>query len=452
MPDRGGAVLSALPDPSRSREAAIRALLTARRRTLALTAFDEVELTRQHSPLMSPLVWDLAHVGQQEEHFLLQQLDWQPRLVDPVFRPEIAGLYDAFQHPRATRTRLPLLDAPAARRHLELVRARVLELLNGSAALVDDPGPRGAPFVAALVAQHELQHTETMLATHQLRAGPPLLTGTPLPAGQRLRGGVADSVAIPAGPALVGTTAAGCPSALDNELAQHTVDLPAFRIGRVPVTNAEWQEFLADGGYTQPRWWSEAGWQHRSAEAIDAPLFWSPDGAGGWVRTRFGAVEPVPPDEPVQHVDFFEAEAFARWAGARLPTEQEWEKAAAGAPGQLAHRTVPWGDAARQPANLGGTALRPAPAGAYPEGASAFGVEQLLGDVWEWTSSPFAPWPGFAPMIYRDYSAPFFGPDYRVLRGGSWATDPFAVRTSFRNWDYPLRRQIFTGVRLAWDA
>jgi iron(II)-dependent oxidoreductase len=418
-----------------ARAAALDALESARVRTLALTDFDEFELTHQHSPLMSPLVWDLAHIGQQEEYFLLQRLSWSSA-ANPIFRPEVASLYDAFTHPRASRITLPLLDAAASRRHLEQVRSRVLDVLAGSDPLADDPGATGGPFVTALVAQHELQHVETMLATHQLRDGVPLLSGGPLPAGRSVRGGLADSVLIPAGPARIGADAAQSPSSLDNERPQHTVQLPAFRLGRVPVTAGEWLEFSADGGYAESRWWSPKGWAHRTREQLSAPLFWSRDGSGGWVRKRFGVTEPVALDEPVQHIDFYEAEAFARWAGARLPTEFEWEKAAAGA----------------APGNLGGAALRPAPVGAYPEGASHYGVEQLLGDVWEWTSSPLTPWPGFEPMIYDNYSAPFFGSDYRVLRGGSWATDAFAVRTTFRNWDLPIRRQIFSGLRLAWDA
>jgi gamma-glutamyl hercynylcysteine S-oxide synthase len=162
----------------------------------------------------------------------------------------------------------------------------------------------------------------------------------------------------------------------------------------------------------------------------------------------------VPPGEPVQHISYFEAEAFARWAKARLPTEVEWEKACAWDPAAKARRKWPWGSAPPGVtlANLGGLGLRPAPAGAYPDGASAYGAEQMIGDVWEWTSSDFGPWPGFSPMIYRDYSEPFFGGDYKVLRGGSWAVAPATIRPSFRNWDHPIRRQIFTGLRLAWDA
>ena len=244
------------------------------------------------------------------------------------------------------------------------------------------------------------------------------------------------------------------PFSLDNERPAHTVDVPAFRIGRVPVTNGEWQQFIADGGYREPRWWSHAGWTHRQQAGLTAPLFWNPDGT----RTRFGHVEEIPADEPVQHVTYYEAEAFAAWAGARLPTEIEWEKACAWDPESHSRRRYPWGTT--QPnaelANLGGEALRPAPVGAYPGGASAYGAEQMLGDVWEWTTSPLRPWPGFTAMVYKQYSEPFFecttSAEYRVLRGGSWAVASGILRPSFRNWDHPIRRQIFSGVRLAWDV
>jgi len=178
-------------------------------------------------------------------------------------------------------------------------------------------------------------------------------------------------------------------------------------------------------------------------------MFWSAEGT----RRRFGVEEDVPPDEPVQHVCYFEAEAFAAWCGARLPTEAEWEKACAWDPARKQRRPWPWGSLApsAELANLGGAGLRPAPIGAYSRSASAYGVEQLIGDVWEWTSSDFRPWPGFVPMIYRQYSEPFFGGDYKVLRGGSWAVASSTIRPSFRNWDHPIRRQIFTGLRLAWD-
>ena len=426
-------------------EFAVDALESARRRTLTLTDCDERELTTQHSALMSPLVWDLAHVGQQEEHWLLRV---RASSYDPVFAPQLASLYDAFEHSRASRVRLPLLSPAEARRAIAQVRGRVFDLLQRK------PGD-DRMFVAGMVAQHEQQHDETMLATHNLRAGPPLLSASATPRG-RTRGqrGPGEALHVPAGPFPLGADPLAEPWALDNELPQHEVHVGAFRIARFPVTNREWMAFLNDGGYDQPRWWSPAGWAHRVEAGLSAPMNWMPDGAGGWVRRRFGVVEEVPPDEPVQHVDYHEASAYARWAGARLPTEVEWEKACAWDPDARRRRRWPWGDQAPDATltNLGGTALRPAVVGAYPRGASPYGVEQLVGDVWEWTSSTFAPWPGFRPMVYDTYSAPFFGGAFQVLRGGSWATDPVAARPSFRNWDYPVRRQIFCGVRLAWDA
>jgi iron(II)-dependent oxidoreductase len=337
---------------------------------------------------------------------------------------------------------LPLLPPSDARTYCSTVRNKVLDALDTLDS--DDTA-----FNFGLVISHENQHDETMLQALNLRTGSPLLDrGSPLPSG---RAGVAgESVSVPAGEFVLGVDAVSEPHSLDNERNAHVVDLPAFRIGRVPVTNGEWRQFVDDGGYQQQRWWSERGWTHRQEAGLTAPQFWNPDGT----RTRFGHAEEIPADEPVQHITYFEAEAYAAWAGARLPTEAEWEKAAAWDPATGKRRRFPWG--ASEPtehlANLGGDALRPAPVGAYPAGASAYGAEQMLGDVWEWTSSPLRPWPGFTPMLYEQYTQPFFDGDFKVLRGGSWAVAPSILRPSFRNWDHPVRRQIFSGVRLAWDA
>jgi len=416
----------------------IRDLERARARTLQLTDLDEPTLLAQHDPLMSPLVWDLAHVGQQEELWLLRGGDPARPGMLPA---DVDSLYDAFKHRRADRPALPLLPPAEARAYNHEVRGRVLDQL--------DRTPDDELFTAGMVVQHEEQHDETMLATLQLRQGPPVLMGQrPLPAGRQVPG--ADRVFVAGGPFVLGVDAASEPYSLDNERPAHTVEVGPFWIGRVPVTSRQWREFIADGGYHQRDLWSGRGWAHRAEAGLERPKFWAADGT----RRRFGVEEDVPPDEPVQHVCYFEAEAYARWADARLPTETEWEKACAWDPGRRARRRWPWGASVPSAglANLGGMALRPAPAGAYPQGASAYGAEQMIGDVWEWTSSDFTPWPGFTPMIYRQYSEPFFGGDYKVLRGGSWAVAPSAIRPSFRNWDHPIRRQIFTGLRLAWDA
>jgi len=409
----------------------------ARARTLALTDLDEPTLLAQHDPLMSPLVWDLAHIGQQEELWLLRGGD----LARPgMLAPDVDSLYDAFKHRRADRPALPLLPPVEARTFNHEVRGRVLDLLERTPA--DDL------FTAAMVVQHEEQHDETMFATLQLRQGPPvLLARRQLPPGRALPD---DRVFVPGGQFVLGVDADREPFSLDNERPAHMADVGPFWMGRVPVSNGQWRDFMADGGYERPELWSERGWAHRKDAGLERPQFWTQE----CTRLRFGVQEDVPPDEPVQHVCYFEAEAFAAWSGARLPTEIEWEKACAWDPGRRARRTWPWGSAApgAELANLGGLGLRPAPLGAYPAGASAYGAEQMIGDVWEWTSSDFTPWPGFVPMIYRAYSEPFFGGDYKVLRGGSWAVAASSIRPSFRNWDHPIRRQIFTGLRLAWDA
>jgi len=215
-------------------------------------------------------------------------------------------------------------------------------------------------------------------------------------------------VSVKGGPFVMGTS--DHPWAYDNERPAHEIDVPGFVIDRAPVANDEYLAFIEAGGYRERRWWSEDGWAWRTETGAEAPLFWYRDNGGRWRRRRFGRDEAVPTDEPVQHVCWYETDAFTRFAGRRLPTEIEWEKAVA-------------------------------------SGAITAGRQ-----VWEWTASDFAGYPGFTSFPYREYSEVFFGPDYKVLRGGSWATHPEASRATFRNWDYPLRRQIFTGFRGARDA
>ncbi|MER5861354.1 ergothioneine biosynthesis protein EgtB [Streptomyces sp900105245] len=427
-------------DSEALRKRALASLITARDRTTLLTScVDDPDLTAQHSPLMSPLVWDLAHIGNQEEMWLLRAVGGRDAM-----RPEIDTLYDAFEHPRAERPSLPLLPPAEARGYAAEVRGRALDLLEGA----DFHGSRltEAGFAFGMIAQHEQQHDETMLITHQLRKGPQALTA-PDPEPVPLFTGPVE-VLVPGGPFMMGTSAE--PWALDNERPAHMREVAPFWIDTTPVTNAAYQAFIADGGYDTERWWTPEGWAHVRKHSLTAPLFWRRDG-NQWLRRRFGTTEQVPPDEPVLHVCWYEADAYARWAGRRLPTETEWEKAARHDPATGRSRRYPWGDADPAPehANLGQRHLRPAPAGSYPAGESPLGVRQLIGDVWEWTASDFLPYPGFRAFPYKEYSEVFFGSDYKVLRGGSFAVDAVACRGTFRNWDHPIRRQIFSGFRTA---
>ena len=420
-------------------------LETARRRSLDLLApLDDADLRRQHSPIMSPLVWDLAHVGNYEELWLLREVAGAA----PV-DASLDDVYDAFRHPRPDRPALPMLGPVAARRYLAQVRGRALDVLD-RADLDDLDRPLlGGGFVYGMVVQHEHQHDETMLATLQLMDGegyrPPL--PAPQPAASPPRPA---ELLVPAGRFEMGTDSD--PWAYDNERPAHLVDLPAFRIDTAPVTNRRYAEFVADGGYDEPRWWADAGWAWRRTDDVEHPEFWRREGGGSWSRLRFGWREDLPPDEPVQHVCWYEADAFARWAGKRLPTEAEWEKAASATPEGRILR-YPWGDEwAPARANLGQGRYGPDPVGSHPDGVSPWGCHQMVGDVWEWTSSDFDPYPGFRSFPYAEYSEVFFGSGYKVLRGGSWATSPLAVRNTFRNWDHAIRRQIFAGFRCARDA
>jgi iron(II)-dependent oxidoreductase len=414
----------------------------SRARSVALTdAVDEHDLVRQHSKLMSPLVWDFAHIGNQEELWLVRDVGGR----EPV-RSDIDELYDAFKHARSDRPELPLLGPAEARQYVGEVRNKVFDVLERTAfegrKLLD------GGFAFGMIVQHEQQHDETMLATHQLRVGAPVLDAPPPPAGSKLPH---DEVLVPGGHFTMGTSTEAW--ALDNERPAHQAHTGPFFIDTAPVTNAQYAAFIDAGGYTDSRWWSEPGWAHVLRANLVAPRFWERVGAE-WYRDRFGVVAPVVPDEPVVHVSFHEAEAYAKWAGKRLPTEVEWEKAARFDPATGRSRRYPWGDEelTERHANLGQRHLQPAPVGAYPAGASPLGVHQLIGDVWEWTSSDFHGYTGFEVFPYAEYSQVFFGPEYKVLRGGSFGADPAAVRSTFRNWDYPIRRQIFAGFRCARDA
>jgi iron(II)-dependent oxidoreductase len=412
------------------REAIGALLAETRERTLWLVAeVADAEMDRVHDPLMSPLVWDLAHIAAFEELWLCMRTGGH----EPM-HPDLLSVYDALETPRAVRGDVPHFDLAGAREYLETVRARSLTVLQND--------PDGMTW--DLVIQHEQQHNETMLQTLSLAAAgvftPP--HERPRPRGAARTGGM---VRVPAGPFLAGAPARGF--AYDNERPRLEADLPEFEIDALPVTCGDFAEFVDAGGYRRREWWSASGWAWLRESGVEAPLYWTRDGR---VR-RFDETRAIDPTLPVMHISWFEADAYARSVGKRLPSELEWEKAAAWAPGASAPRTYPWGESEPTPerANLDHTAFGPVPAGALAAGASAYGVLGLLGDAWEWTASEFSGYPGFEAHPYREYSEVFFGNGYRVLRGGSWATRPRVARNTFRNWDLPQRRQIFTGFRCA---
>jgi gamma-glutamyl hercynylcysteine S-oxide synthase len=376
-------------------EQVLSATAAVRERTLALVApLGDEQLERVHSSIMSPLAWDLGHIAAYEDLWLAQRLAGLELL-----HPELATLYDAFETPRAVRGEIEALGPADAKAYMAAVSERVAEAIAARGV--------GDGVLCEMVLRHELQHSETMRQTMDIagllsdeeRAG----MGAPLDPGEPGEPG-GGWLEVPAGAFAMGA-AADC-FAYDNERPRHSVELPAFAIARRPVVNGSWLRFSEGGGYERREWWSREGWAWKQEHDI----------------THHPAIAAGHPEAPVCHVSWFEADAFARAHGARLPTEAEWEKAATWTQ-QTSPRAYASDRAARELAGVG--------------------------RVWEWTSSHFHGYPGFIAHPYREYSQVFFGEDYRVLRGWSWATHPRVASLTFRNWDLPQRRQIFAGVRLA---
>jgi gamma-glutamyl hercynylcysteine S-oxide synthase len=366
-----------------SKAAIAERLAEARERTLELIEpLDDEQLNRIYSPLLSPLAWDLGHIANFEELWLVQTIgDREP------LHGDLGRFYDAIENPRRTRAELPILRDAELRSYLADVRERTLEVLDevdiGDA---EDPLLRGG-FAYEMLLAHEHQHNETMLQLLQMVDGYQPLR-TPFGPGVLSAEGP-ETISVPAGAYEIGAGPLEDGFSYDNERGCHQVELAGFEIDRLPVSNVEYARFIEETG-------------------VEPPLYWESDGAGGWLRTAIGPGEPLDPEEPVVHVSWHEADAFARWAGKRLPSEQEWEAAQAGLDG--------------------------------------------VGEAWEWTASHFLAYPGFEAFPYPEYSEVFFGDEHRVLRGGSWATHSSVARPSFRNWDLPQRRQIFSGIRCAGDS
>jgi iron(II)-dependent oxidoreductase len=432
-----------------------------RARTLAL--FDlarEEDLHESPGFGFRPVIWHLAHIGVFEAYWLLQKLRGEDA---PDTRYE--RIFDPISTPREESKNLP--SRKEMEGYLERVRVRALKALDeasagggGAAAAAgsDSPLLRDA-YIFRLVLEHEQQHQETLAYLFQLLS-PSKKTrprkGEAAEVVDRSRAAAATTAParemahVAEGPFILGATGNKA-FTYDNEGPAHNLHLPAFKIDKLLTTNEEYARFIREGGYNRREFWSDEGWGRREREGWQAPLYWTQQN-NEWRVQRMFDEGPVEPDHPVTGVSWYEAEAYARFMNKRLPTEAEWEKAASW-DGQV-KRPFSWGDEQPGPAlcNFDYHHWGTTPVGAFPLGASAAGCMDMTGNVWEWTSSPFAGYPDFAAFPYPEYSEAWFDKDHRVLKGGSWATQASVLRISFRNFFRRHFRIAFAGIRCAADA
>jgi iron(II)-dependent oxidoreductase len=391
--------------------------------------------------VVNPLLWEIGHVAWFQDHFVRRWLDDRAPLLDGA-----DALYDSMKVHHDDRWDLDLPSLERTLGYLNDVSEAVLARLREPLASAQDS------YHYQLVTFHEDMHDEAFAYSRQTLGYAPPRFGRAGTAAAGPAGPWPGDVAIPGGRFTLGA-AADAPFVFDNEKWGHTHTVAPFRIARAPVTNSEFAAFVDDEGYAREELWSPDGWAWRGRHDAHHPVYWVVAG-GAWGMRHYDRVVPLPPHQPVIHVCWHEAEAFCRWAGRRLPTELEWEVAAIGEPGPderslaATKRRYPWGAAAPdgRRAHLDGTGAGCIDVAALPDGDSAFGCRQMLGNVWEWTSSDFAPYPGFSADPYADYSAPWFG-TRKVLRGGCWATRARLVTPVYRNFFTPDRRDVFAGFR-----
>ena len=316
------------------------------------------------------------------------------------------------------------------------------------ALLADNPSDE-LRYHALYCTLHEDMHTEAITYTRQTHGYPePQLAVAPTDGRAPADGGpLPGDVDVPGGTFMLGSSPDE-PFVFDNEKWAHAVELQPFSIARAAVTQGEYAAFIDDGGYTARQHWSDEGWKWLTEEGADGHVYFRKVSGGSWERRRFDEWVEFEPHRAVVHVNWFEAEAFCRWAGRRLPTELEWEAAAAGGVRGKRSGRYPWGDEepTRETANLDWQAMGTIDVGALPASDSPCGCRQMIGNVWEWTSTDFKPFPGFAPDAYAAYSKPWFD-TRKVMRGGCWTTRTRLIRTNYRNFQTPDRRDVLTGFR-----
>jgi iron(II)-dependent oxidoreductase len=407
----------------------------ARRRTLELIAdLSDTQLLGPRLAILNPLLWEVGHVGWFQEKWVLRHANRRRPL-----RPDTDALYDSAAVAHDSRWDLPLPSREVTLSYLAQVEEQVLERLA-------QPRPEEVYFTL-LAIFHEDMHTEAFTYTRQtLGYCAPRLSGCADSAGADGDAPWPGDVPVAGGTCALGADP-GEPFVFDNEKWAHPVALRPFAIARAPVTQAQLAAFVEDGGYRRRELWGAAGWAWREREVAQQPVYWRRE-AGGWLRRHFDHWVPLEPHRPMVHVNWYEAEAYCRWAGRRLPTEAEWEAAASWPVGGGPKQRFPWGGGGPTPelANLDGRALGCVAVAARPAGDSPCGCRQMIGNVWEWTADAFGPYPGFVPDPYKEYSAPWFG-DHQVLRGGCWASRGRLLRNTWRNFYRPDRRDVFAGFR-----
>ena len=423
-------------------------LTDARARTVVLVSdLTDEQLIGPRLPIVNPLLWEIGHLAWFQEHWVLRHVGCE----EPILKGG-DSLYDSARVPHDDRWTLPLASRAETLRYMDQVLNRVLDRITRIKLNEEEN------YFHHLVTFHEDMHGEAFAYTRQTLGYPPPPLPTSIASGYSVAHDIGGpwpgDVEIPGGLYMLGGTS-DMQFVFDNEKWAHQVYLPPFRIARAPVINDEFARFVDDRGYERQDLWSESGWAWRERVNAKHPVYWHRDSGRVWLQRKFDQVVPLEQHLPVIHVNWFEAEAYCRWAKRRLPTEAEWELAASAEPtfdGQAFRtekRPFPWGTALPTPerANLDLRAGECLPVNLMPNSDSAFGCRQMIGNVWEWTADDFEPFPGFAIDPYKEYSEPWFGGTHKVLRGGAFATRSRLVRNSYRNFYTPDRRDVLAGFR-----
>lgn len=411
----------------------------ARARTFAMVDdLTDEQMRVPYMPMVNPFVWEVGHAIWFQEWFVLRE-----GLGRPARSERLDAFFDSAKVGHERRWYLEMPPRAEVTAYGEQIRDEVIECLASDAS--DD-----LRYMVHLSVSHEDMHQEAFAYMRQTLGypAPPWLPEPSVPAAAPPP---VEDVQIPGGTAVVGAEQDGS-FVLDNEKWAHEVDVAPFSMSATPVTQSQYAGFVVDGGYDRADLWTDAGWRWRQANGASRPVYWRGD-AAGWQRRHFDRWRDLEPDLPVHHVCWYEAQAYCRWAGRRLPTELEWEVAASssieGDALSTARRTYPWGDhpaADPERANLDGAGGGYWPVDVAAEADTPSGLRQMLGNVWEWTSSDFLPYPGFALDPYKEYSEPWFGAR-KVLRGGCWMTRTRMLRPTWRNFFTPNRRDVFAGFR-----